>query len=63
MIVDTHRRQFRTLLGRRTDMTLGELREATGLHCTLPAIHYVLADMELTYKKRHSGPANKIART
>ena len=63
IIVDTHRRQFRTLLGRRPDMTLEELREATGLNCTLPAIHYVLADMELTYKKRHSGPANKIART
>lgn len=63
MIVDAHRRQFRALLGRRPDMTLGELREVTGLNCTLPAIHYVLADMDLTYKKRHSGPASKIART
>jgi hypothetical protein len=32
-------------------LTLGELRAATGLTCTLPAIHYVLADMDLTYNK------------
>lgn len=32
-------------------MTFVELREALGLECTLPAIHYVLVDMGLTYKK------------
>jgi hypothetical protein len=36
-------------------MTLAELREALGLKCTLPAIHYVLVDMGLTYKKRFCG--------
>lgn len=58
MIVETHRRQMRQLLSRRPDMTLVELRDAVGLSCTLPAIHYALARMELTYKKRHSAPAN-----
>ncbi len=50
-ILDRHRHHFRRLLARQPDLTLGELRAATGLTCTLPAIHYVLADMDLTYNK------------
>lgn len=63
VIVDTHRRQLRTLLGKKPDLTLKELRQAMGLNCTLPAIHYVLDDMGLTYKKRRSGPVSRIGRT
>jgi transposase len=48
-------------LERKPDMTLEELRDATGLACTLPAIHYALASMELTYKKRRSVPASRTA--
>ena len=62
-IVATHRQQMRQLLGRKPDMTLKELRAATALNCTLPALHYVLQRMGLTYKKRHSGPVNRIVRT
>jgi transposase len=51
-ILPAHRRRFRTLLARRPNMTLRELREAVGLQCSLPAIHYVLADMGLTYRER-----------
>ena len=54
---------FRQLLSRKPDMTLEELRRATALDCTLPAIHYVLEKMGLTYKKRRSGPANKTGPT
>jgi|SRR5208282_87768 len=50
-ILDRHRQHFRHLLAQQPDLTLGELRAATRLVCSLPAIHYVLADMELTYKK------------
>jgi transposase len=50
-ILEGHRQHFRRLLGKQPDLTLAELREATGLACTLPAIHYVLAGMDLTYKK------------
>jgi len=63
LIVDTHRRRMRALLGEKPDLTLRELRQAVGLQCTLPAIHYALDQMGLTYKKRHSGPPNKIVRT
>ena|ERR1700679_3012787 len=61
--VAAQRQTFRQLLGRKPDMTLEELRQATALNCTLPAIHYVLEKMGLTYKKRHSMPANKTGPT
>ena len=61
--VAAQRQTFRPLLGRKPDMTLEELRKATALNCTLPAIHYVLEKMGLTYKKRHSVPANKTGLT
>ena len=62
-ILPAHHRQLRRLLADKPDLTLPELRQATGLRCTLPAIHYALKTLDLTYKKRHSGPANKTART
>ena len=58
-----HHRQMRVLLGRKPDLTLNELRTQAGLACTLPTIHRALAAMGLTYKKRHSAPANRIGRT
>lgn len=62
-IVASHQQQMRTLLGRKPDMTLAELRKAMQLDCTLPALHYVLAKMDLTYKKRRSAPASRTAPT
>jgi transposase len=62
-IVESHRRQLRELVGRKPDLTLEELRQATALDCTPQAIHYVLEKMGLTYKKRHCAPASKTART
>ena len=63
MIVATHRSQMRSLLAKKNDLTLKELRQAMGLHCSLQAIHVVLARMGLTYKKRHSGPVSRTGRT
>ncbi len=63
MIVATHRSQMRALLTKKNDLTLQELRQALGLQCSLQAIHVVLGKMGLTYKKRHSVPASKSART
>jgi transposase len=63
LIVEEHRRQMRVLLGKKPDMTLAELRESLQLECTLPAIHYALAAMDMTYKKRLSGRANKTVQT
>ena len=63
LIVQAHENQMRTLLAHKPDMTLKELRLALDLDCSLPAIHYVLSDMGLTYKKRHSALASRSART
>jgi len=63
VILASHRQAMRVELGRKPDLTLAELRDAVGLACTLPAIHYALAAMGLTYKKRRSAPASKTART
>ena len=63
LILPAHRAQLRRELAAKPDLTLAELRAVTGLACTLPAIHYVLADMGLTFKKRRSGPPSRIGRT
>ena len=63
MILASHQRQMRSLLAKKPDLTLKELRAAVALECSLPAIHYALEKMGLTYKKRRSGPANKTAAT
>lgn len=62
-ILASHEHQMKVLLARKPDMTLAELRQATHLDCTLPAIHYVLARLGLTYKKRRSAPASKTVQT
>jgi transposase len=62
-ILPRHRQQFQTLLKKQPDLTLAELRAATGLTCSLPAIFYALDDLGLTYKKRRSAPANKTEPT
>lgn len=59
LIVASHHAHLRVLLDKKSDLTLKELRAATGLTCSLPAIHYALQKLELTYKKRHCTPANK----
>ena len=63
MIVASHRSHLRALLARKNDLTLQELRAATGLKCSLQAINVVLGKLGLTYKKRHSAPANRTVPT
>ena len=62
-ILPVHQAQMRRLLSRKPDLTLEELRLAVALDCTLPAVHYALQKMGLTYKKRRSALPNRIDRT
>lgn len=62
LILPEHQLQMRQLLSPKPDLTLKALRRAVGLECSLPAIYYALKRMGLTYKKRHSVPANKSVR-
>lgn len=59
LILSEHKRQLRTLLGKKPDLTLEELRRSLELPCSLPAIHYALEALGLTYKKRRSARANR----
>lgn len=63
LLLASHRQQLRVLLAKKPDLTLAQMRAALGVECTLQAIHYVLAEMGLTYKKRHSAPANRTGPT
>jgi hypothetical protein len=47
-ILESHRRPMRELVAQKPDRTLAQLRKALELDCTLPAIHYVLEDKELS---------------
>lgn len=62
-ILASHRMALRQHLKKKPDMTLNQMRAALELDCSLQAIHYVLVDMGLTYKKRHSVLQNKTAKT
>lgn len=55
-ILETHKTLMRRLIGESPDITLEELRAATGLQCTVPAIHYALARMGLPLKKNRCFP-------
>ncbi len=50
-ILETHRQRMKQELLRRPDLTLEQLRKTVAISCSLPAIHYALAAMNLTYKK------------
>jgi hypothetical protein len=72
MIVAAHQRRLQSLLSQKPDLTLKELREAVELKCSLPAIHYALEAMGLTYKDtpsertrppRHRTGAQSVAPT
>jgi len=45
------REQIKELIRKQKDITLQEIRETLKLNCSLPAIHYVLRDLNLTFKK------------
>ena len=67
LLTSSHRRRIGQLVSDQPDITLEELRERLELPCTIQAIHYVLRDLNLTYKKnaarqrararRRQGPA------
>lgn len=60
-ITADHRRQLDEWVRKQPDLTLEELRGRLGVECSLPAVHYALKAMGLTYKKRVSSPPSKSA--
>jgi len=54
---------LRELIEQQPDATLEELRERTGVQCSLTAVHNAVVRLDLRFKKSHSTPANKTATT
>jgi transposase len=55
--------ELKALIAKEPDLTLEEIKQRLELGCTIGAIHWVLARMGLTYKKRRSMRPNKTAPT
>jgi transposase len=55
--------QLETLVSRQPDATLEELRDRTGVACSLAAICKTLQRLGYRRKKRRSGPLSKIVPT
>jgi transposase len=62
-ILASHRQALRSHLAKKPDMTLEELRLELKLECSLTAIHYILDELGLTYKKRLSMRASRTVPT
>lgn len=54
LIVEAHRQRLQQMLKHKPGLTLEQMRRALSIECSLPAIHYALVKMGLTYKKRRS---------
>lgn len=52
-ITEVHRNQLKQWLCEEPGLTLAQLQKRLSVDVTLPAIHYVLVDMKLTFKKSH----------
>jgi transposase len=53
-IMPKDKRHLERMVHKHPDMTLEELRNGIGVDCSLPAIHYALIRLGLSYKKRRS---------
>ena len=58
-ILPEYRDQLEKLVAAEPDLTLAQIKEKLAMDCTVPAVHYALVALGLTYKKRHSTPPSK----
>lgn len=59
-ILPEYRDKLTTLVAAQPDLTLAQIRQKLAMSCTVPAVHYALVALGLTYKKRRSTPPNKV---
>jgi transposase len=60
---EAHGEALLAAVTQKPDRTLAELKAHLKLGCTLQAIHYVLQELDLTYKKRRCMPPSRTAQT
>jgi transposase len=51
--------KLKKLVAAQPDLTLEQIKVKLGMACTVPAVHYALLALGLTYKKRRSTRPNK----
>jgi transposase len=59
-VLPEYREKLAALVAAQPDLTLAEIREKLAMTCTIPAVHYALAALGLTYKKRRSMQPSKV---
>ncbi len=62
-ITPEHKERMKVILLEKADITLEELKVKLEIDCTIQAIHYALAGMGMSYKKRLSEPLNRTEKT
>ena len=58
-ILPEYRERLAALVAAQPDLTLAQIKEKLAMTCTVPAVHYALIALGLTYKKRRSTPPSK----
>ena len=58
-ILPEYRDKLTALVAAQPDLTLDQIRQKLTMNCSVPAVHYALVVIGLTYKKRRSMPPNK----
>jgi len=59
-ILPEYGEKLQQLVAGQPDLTLEQIKAKLGMACTVPAVHYALIALGLTYKKRRSMPPNKV---
>jgi transposase len=62
-LLPEHGPRLKALIAQQPDLTLAELKARLGLGCTVAAVHWVVAKLGLTYKKRRSMRRSKTGPT
>ena len=62
-ILPEYREKLAQLVAAQPDLTLAQIKEKLAMACTVPAVHYALVALGLTFKKRRSTPPSKPGRT
>jgi transposase len=61
-ILPEYGEQLQKLVAAQPDLTLAQIKAKLAMPCTVPAVHYALIALGLTYKKRRSTPPSKADR-
>ena len=62
-ILPEYREKLKAVVAAQPDLTLAQIKAKLAMTCSVPAVHYALAALGLTYKKRRSAPPSKAAPT